>query len=343
LAKTAAFQKPLRRHKQRQQSKLGRLLDLAVSMEKIGMNNFFNKKTCFIILACGAVWLPHSVFASTAYIQTNHSEFFVGDTILFSVRINSENKDINAVEGNVLLGSSAEMASLTDINTSGSEFSLWPGKPFPSENNASISFTGGSPGGLLAEDAIVFNFVLKLKEAGQLTLSPSNIGVYLHDGKGTKDEVAVKDLVVNVLPKNLDVPSTDDWSAVLSNDKTAPESFEITPGKDPSIFDNRYFISFFATDAESGVAYYEVQEGESGLVRTESPYVLRDQSLKNLIRVTAVDKAGNERTEEWMPPAPTVPFYKNIPFWIIVFFIALSYASWRFFRRENKIPDEPRS
>ena len=273
-----------------------------------GVNKLFNKKKHFFILAFSALLLPYSVFASTMYIDTDHSDFFVGDTILFNVRIDSEGKNINAVEGEVLLDHAADGVSLTDINTAGSKFSLWLSKPFPSENNTSISFVGGSPGGLISKDAIVFNIVLKLQETGQITLSPNNIGVYLNDGKGTKDEVSIKNLIINVLPKISDAQSADDWSNIISNDKTAPESFEITPGKDPSIFDNQYFISFFTTDAESGVAYYEVQEGERDFVRAESPYLLQDQSLKNLIKVKAVDKAGNERIEELAPSK--MPLYQ---------------------------------
>lgn len=295
------------------------------------MNKFFNKKIRLFLLACSAVFLPHLVLASTLYIDTDHTDFFVGDTILFRVRIDSGNTDINAVEGEVSLDYSADAVSLTDINTAGSKFSLWPAKPFPSENNTSISFVGGSPGGLLSKDAIVFNLVLKLQKAGQITLSPYKIGVYLNDGKGTKDAVGVRDLTINVLPEKSDAPSADDWDAIIANDKAAPESFKVTLGKDHSIFDNQYFISFFTTDAQSGVAYYEVQEGGSGYVRTESPYLLQDQSLKNLIKVKAIDKAGNERIEEFMPSTPTAPLDKNVAFWIVVLLVitVISYVFWK--------------
>ena len=149
-----------------------------------------NKKIYFI-LVLSAIFLPYSVFAANVYIDTSHPDFFVGDTILFSVRVDSENKNINAVEGEVLLDYPMDSASLIDINTAGSKFSLWPGKPLPSESNTSISFVGGSPGGLISKDAVVFNVVLKLKETGQIALSPDIIGVYLNDCKGTKDEVSV--------------------------------------------------------------------------------------------------------------------------------------------------------
>lgn len=308
-------------------------------MEQIIVGVLFNNKIKLFILACSAVLLPHSVFASTIYVDTKHSEFFVGDTILFSVRVDSENKDINTVEGEVLLDYLADTASLADINTAGSQFALWPSKPFPSENNTSVSFVGGSPGGFISKDAIVFNFVMKLRETGQITLSPNNIGVYLNDGKGTKDTVSVRDLTINVLPEKLDAPSADDWNTIISHDKTAPESFEITLGKDPSIFDNQYFISFFTTDAESGIAYYEVQEGAGDFVRMESPYLLQDQSLKNLIKVKAIDKAGNERVEEFMLPTPTTQLYKNTPYWIVLFLVitVILYVLWKKTRRGIKI------
>lgn len=299
------------------------------------MNKLFNKKIYFLILVFSAILFPHLVFASTVYINTDHLNFFVGDTVLFSVRVNSENKDINTVEGEVVLDYLANAVSLIDINTSGSKLSLWPSKPFPSENNTSISFVGGSPGGLISKDATIFNIFLKLRETGQTTLSPNNIGVYLNDGKGTKDRVSVKDLTINVLPKKSDAQSVDDWSTIISNDKTAPESFEITLGKDPSIFDNQYFISFFTTDVGSGVAYYEVQEGEKDFVRAKSPYLLQDQSLKNLIKVKAIDKAGNGRIEELAPSAVTTPLYKNILFWVIIIIIVVIII-WHRHRKKNK-------
>jgi len=296
-----------------------------------------NKKIYFI-LVFGVIFLPYSVFASNVYIDANHPDFFVGDTIMFSVRVDSLNKNINAVEGSVMLNYLTESVSLIDINTAGSEFSLWPGKPMPSEDNTSISFVGGSPGGFDSKDAIIFNIVLKLQKAGQITLTPDNFSVYLNDGKGTKDGVSVKNLVIDVLPKKLDSRSRDDWNDVISNDKTPPEPFEITTGKDPAIFDNQHFISFFTTDAESGVAYYEVQEGERDFIRAESPYLLQDQTLNSIIKVRAVDKAGNKRIVELLPIAPAKPFYKNIMFWLIVLSIlGAAYLIWRIIRAVLKI------
>ena len=282
------------------------------------MKNLFNRKKYLFILALSTVLLPHSVFASTLYIDTNRSDFSVGDTVLFRVRIDSENQDINTVEGEVLLDYPVGAASLAGISTADSQFSLWPGKPLPSESNTSISFAGGSPGGLNSKDAIIFNIVLKLQKVGQVTLTPNNFSVYLHDGKGTKDAVGVRNVVTDVMPKKPDSQSVDDWNNVTLNDKTPPEPFEITPGQDPSIFDNQYFVSFFAVDKDSGIDYYEIKEGDRDFIRAESAHLLQDQSLKSIVQIKAVDKAGNEAVVvPQISVPPEIPSVKYL-IWILV-------------------------
>lgn len=285
---------------------------------------------------------PPFAFASNVYIDTGHPDFYLGDTILFSVRVDSENKHINAVEGEVLLDHAADAVSLTDINTSGSTFSLWPGKPLPSEHSTRISFAGGVPSGLNSKDAIVFNFVLKLQETGQIALSPNDIAVYLNDGKGTKDEVRVKDLVIDVLPKKSDSQSVDDWSSVIANDTTPPDFIEAIISRDPYLFDNQYFVSFFATDKGSGISYYEVKEGSRDFARAESPYLLRDQSLEGSVQIKAVDKAGNESsiTPELAPaPAPEIP-YRTYLIWGLITLAVLALAFWLLWKTKSKIKNQ---
>ena len=63
----------------------------------------FTLSFCILIFTFSI--FPLSASASTAYIDTQHSEFFEGDTIMFSVRVDSENKNINEVEGSVMLSS----------------------------------------------------------------------------------------------------------------------------------------------------------------------------------------------------------------------------------------------
>ncbi len=289
------------------------------------MNILPNKKIYFFILVCSTVFLPGSVSASSVSIDTNHSEFFVGDTILFSVRIDSEGKNINAVEGEVVLDHAADAVSLTDLNTSGSQLSLWPIKPLPSEHNTRISFAGGSPGGFTSNNAIVFNVVLKLQEAGQVALSLDHIGVYVNDGKGTKDAVSVKDLTIDVLPKKSDAQPVDDWSAIVLNDTTPPEPFEVYAGQEGSVFDGKKFLSFSTTDEQSGISYYEVTEDNIPPVRSNGTYVLQEQNKPVKVTVIAYDSASNARESIYNSPAPATSSYSVILACIgsIVFIILL--------------------
>lgn len=292
------------------------------------MNILSNKNICATLLL-GAILLPGSVSASSIYIDTHHSEFFVGDTILLSVRIDSEGKNINAVEGEVVLDHAADAVSLTNINTAGSILSLWPGKPLPSERNTRISFTGGSPGGFVSKDAIVFNVVLKLEKEGQIALSPSGIEVYIHDGKGTRDEVSQKDLSITVLPRESGGEAVDDWGKVVSTDTTPPEPFAVYLGQEESVFDGKKFLSFSTTDEQSGISYYEVTENTLPSVRSKETYVLEEQHNPVKVVVVAYDSAGNARESVYNSPTSTrtasripVMIFIGILLLIVLLFVA---------------------
>lgn len=140
-----------------------------------------------------------------------------------------------------------------------------------------------------------------------------------------------------------------DWSKKISYrvmvDSTPPEPFKLEIGKDPSMFDGKYFLSFSATDKSSGIDHYEVFEERKKTFgkeiaakwqRVASPYVLKDQELKSIIRVKAIDRAGNERIEELLLPA------KPFPYWVLglillgVAIIALFFAIIRKRRKQAK-------
>lgn len=105
-----------------------------------------------------------------------------------------------------------------------------------------------------------------------------------------------------------------DWSKEVSRfkamiDSTPPEDFEPQIGKDPAVFGGRYFLSFAARDKTSGIDHYEVSETPRIAWKriekwkmAKSPYLLRDQNLKSIVKVKAVDKAGNERIAKVVLP-----------------------------------------
>lgn len=60
-------------------------------------------------------------------------------------------------------------------------------------------------------------------------------------------------------------------------------------------------VTNISNDKQTGIDYYEVKEGEGNWVKTESPYLLKDQARQSVIQVKAVDKASNERIETIQP------------------------------------------
>jgi len=118
-----------------------------------------------------------------------------------------------------------------------------------------------------------------------------------------------------------------DWSPKITFramiDTRPPEEFK------PEIaeIEGKKYLVFSTTDKTSGVDHYEVLETRDKKQdiwkKVESPYLLEDQSLQSKILVKAVDKAGNERISEIIPPA------KPFTYWIIpVIVICLVVIGW---------------
>jgi len=131
----------------------------------------------------------------------------------------------------------------------------------------------------------------------------------------------------------------EDWSGKITYramvDKTPPEPFELAIAKDPTSFEGKYFLSFYTTDKMSGIDYFEIKEGKKDFKKITSPYVLEDQTSRSKIVVKAVDKAGNERIAEFVPPKKPVPYLKLISY-IILFIIIGIIIAWIIRKRIKK-------
>ncbi|MBI2113366.1 MAG: hypothetical protein HYT50_02210, partial [Candidatus Wildermuthbacteria bacterium] len=82
---------------------------------------------------------------------------------------------------------------------------------------------------------------------------------------------------------------------VALKDQTPPDPFGIGLGQGEILFEGKKFLSFLAHDETSGIAFYEVSEQAGIWKPVQSPYVLQNQAFRGMLKVRAVDKAGNER------------------------------------------------
>jgi hypothetical protein len=93
--------------------------------------------------------------------------------------------------------------------------------------------------------------------------------------------------------------SANQWSLIgkrrVMIDTTPPAPIQGIIQREATMYDNRYFISFNSQDAMSGIDHFEVIEGGKTFIQGASPYILKDQSLRQAIIIRAVDKAGNTR------------------------------------------------
>lgn len=273
------------------------------------------------------------VKAATLFFDPSGGEYQLGDTFLVDIKIDPEGECINSLE--VHLKFSQDILMVKDFTIGGSILNLWLRKPEVNQEEGRISFIGGIPGGYCGRipgdpdnsdvlGKIIFSIpetvVRKdIKEAysAELTFDKAT-KVLLNDGLGSEANLVLKKASFIISSEKINLPK-EEWLGELLKDRIPPEDFEIRIYRDPNIFEGKYFIIFQTSDKQTGIDHYEIKEGQKNWRRGESPYLLEDQKLRSIIRVKAIDKAGNERIAEYFPSK--IIFWDLIP--IIILFIFL--------------------
>lgn len=254
------------------------------------------------VVIFASLFFAHSADAATVYITGDSNFAAVGDTAAVEVRVNTENERINVVDGDIVIDQAAQILEVQGINDAGSAIQYWSRKPSLSTNKKTISFVGGTPGGVAQKDALLFKIYFRVRSPGQVILVPGLVTVYKNDGLGTAISATSKQYLFTSSAKG-DVKTMDAWKKVVMGDTMPPEFLAATEGQDPSMYDNKIFIAITATDYQSGIDHFEAQEGAELPVRTGSDYVLRDQSKQSRLVINAYDQAGNVRTLVILPGA----------------------------------------
>lgn len=283
------------------------------------------RQLLYIIIAVSLVSMPAIALGAEIFIHSPASGLYAQDNVLVEVRLKTKGQALNTIEGLVGLQVATGQLYVRDINLGGSDVSLWPNRPSVTfyDQGASISFVGGVPGGFTKDDNLLFTIVLTATEPGAVVIAPVSVVAYAHDGQGTPVTVDMTESTITVLPER--VEPRDEWRELIMADTEPPLPFTITLGQDPSVFDGQKFVTFHTTDAQSGIDYYEVKEGDFGPVRTGTTYVLQNQLRPVPISVWAYDKAGNVQLAEWHP-SRSVSFVltRNLTLFLLLVIIAIS-------------------
>lgn len=299
-------------------------------------------KFCVILLVISApLLLPTVVGAAILYLEPASGEYHQEDTFIIEARIDTEGECINTVKADISF--SKEILEGIDFSSGNSILTIWLETPRTNQETGLISFTGGIPGGYcgilpgeLGEPNLLGKIIFQTKRVngGQTSVKLEFLEssqVLLNDGLATPAKLTTKGAIFTILPEKAEVPKQE-WQEELKKDNIPPETFEIEIHQEPTIFEGKYFIIFSTTDKQTGIGYYEIAEQRriiAGITRKiewkkgESPYLLEDQSLKSIIKVKAVDKAGNEIIAEYRPPV------KPFPYWIIlIIIVGLAIVIW---------------
>lgn len=293
-----------------------------------------NKKLLFTFivfaLMIGILVRPSHAFALGLNFDASISKISVGNTTLVKVYVDTAGKEINALQGTLQITGPVKISG---VDTGGSIFNLWPEQPELVQNQE-ITFTGGTGGGVYGNKLRVFNFYITPISEGNITFTPVGLTGYLNDGLGTTLAGDKTSFTTEVVGQS-DNSKVSKSSSSIADDKTPPEPFTITLGRDESIFDGKYFISFYATDSDSGINRYEVKEGDSAFVASDNTYVLKDQTLRSNVYVKAIDNAGNERIEVLNGAVHTPLIWKLLEIiLIIVVVLIVGYFLYKILRKK---------
>ncbi len=214
-------------------------------------------------------------------------EFEVG------VRLNTEGEAVNALKANIRYTENLSLVSWHDGN---SVINVWAERPSIKDNV--VSFAGIIPGGYRGEDGLLLTLLLRGRQIGEGTLSFLEPQVFLNDGEGTPAEISFSDFRIKITEASGVEP------LLRKKDVSPPESFVPQIARDPNAFDGKWFLAFETQDKDSGISRYEAREIPLSAIfkflvgwrEVQSPYLLKDQSLRSVIEVRAIDNAGNTRT-----------------------------------------------
>ena len=304
------------------------------------ISNKKNKFSKLIVILFFLVFLLSAKYVSAAELSlsSDSKDVNIGNTIAVDVLINTEGESINVVDGNITIPNGLDLIEIKELSSANSALNQWVRTPSWSKKDGTISFIGGLPGGLNQKSANLFRIFFTARSLGQVTFSPSDIKVYANDGKATLVGIHSTSLTINI--NKADNSSVKDaLQTTITKDYKAPTDINVDLGQDASLFDGQKFINVSATDSDSGIAYFEVKEGNREPVRTSSSYVLQNQNNLEPIIIFAFDKAGNV-SKKILSPHSSVDTNNNlfiiIDTILIVAFIASVFILCRIFKKKKK-------
>ena len=215
------------------------------------------QKIKIILVTCLLSFVAVPAFAAEIFFDTKTQEIGVGSQFEAAIFLNTENQDINAIEGKLFF--SKDLFELREIKDGNSIISFWVERP--KANNGEILFSGIIPGGYIGNKGLIFSAIFYAKKEGRAFIEIRQPKILLNDGQGTETKTktsALETVISSAAPLVL---------APAKEDRDPPEDFLPEVASDLSIFEGKYFLVFATQDKGSGIDHYEVCEGKRKCVK----------------------------------------------------------------------------
>jgi len=270
-------------------------------------------------------------FAAETFFGTKTQEIKVNQSFEVGVFINTDNEEINAIEGKIIFPQ--DLLEIKKINDGNSIINFWIEKP-KSASEGQIAFSGIVPGGYNDSKGLIFSITFLTKKGGGGAIEFSGVKTLRNDGKGTEVPLTISNFqfLISNPPAGIPVPQI---TTPKTEDRNPSEAFTPQIAANPTIFNGKWFLVFATQDKGSGIDYYQVCEGKRKCIAAESPYLLQNQDLDEEIVVKAVDKNGNERVAT-IPPQKPRAWYKNYAIVAILIIAAFAYIIWKILWKKRR-------
>jgi len=274
------------------------------------------------------IFIIETVNAAKLNFVSPTQEFAVGQQFQVDLVLNTENEEINAVEGKVIFP--GELLELKEIRDGNSIVNFWIERP-KIEQDGTICFSGIIPGGYNDGQGLILSITFLAKKEGNGAIKFGEVKALRNDGQGTEVPLTISNFQFSISKEVL----TTQPPVPEIKDLEPPENFKPEIASDPTIFEGKWFLVFAAQDKGSGIDHYEVCEGKRKCLTAESPYLLQNQSLDKEIIVKAIDKSGNERSVT-IPARFARAWYKDYAALTILIIVAFMYLIWKILWKKRR-------
>jgi hypothetical protein len=295
-----------------------------------------SRRTNTFVYSCAvAVFFSVPLLAQAMSVSLDAAEktYGPGDTFVVSLRAEGLTSEECFNAADITLEYPKALVNAVAISKGESLFTLWPEEPAIDRERGSVHLVGGVPAGYCGRvlgDPGRTNILAKVifsvpgfqvggapieRDTPFTIVIATGTTVLLNDGNGTPANTING---VLSLTRLLVGSGVNEWTAQVHNDTLPPDPFTPEVNQDTNTFAGKYFLVFSAVDKQSGMNHFEITEEDPlhpGYARGSnqsiapitgtSPYVLKDQELKSVIVVTAVDNAGNRQRVALPPPMGT--------------------------------------